>query len=268
MIRSTLTRTVPRIAGSSPRGLPSSYGTWERLIASSGGRIGFQFGDIGNGFDISNGYSNGGRAFSTKVNGDEGGDTDDSDVKDASSETTSTEEEAPSDAAAESASAESAAAAAEAAKFKEEASKLKDQLLRALAEQENIRGIAKRDIEKERNFAVTKMAKSLLDVSDNLSRALEAVPEDMREDKEGNPVLASLYEGISMTETLLVKSFAANGLEKYGSPGDTFDPNLHEAMFEYPDDNYEGGQVGQVMKMGFKLNGRVIRSCQVGVVKK
>ena len=81
MIRSTLTRTVPRIAGSSPRGLPSSYGTWERLIASSGGRIGFQFGDIGNGFDISNAYSNGSRAFSTKVNGDEGGDTDDSDVK-------------------------------------------------------------------------------------------------------------------------------------------------------------------------------------------
>ena len=145
---------------------------------------------------------------------------------------------------------------------------LKDQLLRALAEQENIRGIAKRDIEKERSFAVTKMAKSLLDVSDNLERALEAVPEDMREDKEGNPVLASLYEGISMTETLLVKSFATNGLSKFGEPGDAFDPNLHEAMFEYADEGREGGTVGQVMKKGFTLNGRVIRSCQVGVVKK
>jgi molecular chaperone GrpE len=112
------------------------------------------------------------------------------------------------------------------------------------------------------------MAKSLLDVSDNFERALEAVPSESRDDKEGNPVLASLYEGISMTESLLIKSFSANGIEKFGDPGDAFDPNMHEAMFEYEDGNFEGGQVGQVMKKGFKLNGRDIRSCQVGVVKK
>ena len=132
---------------------------------------------------------------------------------------------------------------------KKEAATLKDQLLRALAEQENIRAISRRDIEKERNFATSKMAKSLLDVSDNLSRALEAVPEDMRADKEGHPVLASLYEGITMTEKILHKSFNANGIKKFGEVGEQFDPNLHDAMFEYEEEGKEAGSIGQIMKV-------------------
>ncbi|GMH92385.1 hypothetical protein TL16_g12330 [Triparma laevis f. inornata] len=128
--------------------------------------------------------------------------------------------------------------------------------------------IARKDVEKANSFATTKMAKSLLDVSDNLERALEAVPEDMREDKEGHAVLASLYEGISMTETLLHKSFNANGLKKFGEVGDVFDPNLHDAMFEYAEEGKEGGSIGQVMKKGFSLNERVIRPAQVGTIKK
>lgn len=145
---------------------------------------------------------------------------------------------------------------------------MKDQLLRSLAEQENIRRIAKRDVENARNFAVSSFAKSLLDTSDNLSRAMEAVPEDFRSDTENHPVLATLYEGIQMTDDGLTKAFHKNGLKKFGLSGDKFDPNMHEALFEYPDENIEAGSVGQVMKVGFSLNDRVIRPAEVGVTKK
>lgn len=153
-------------------------------------------------------------------------------------------------------------------KLESELKEMKDQLLRSLAEQENIRRIAKRDVENARNFAVSSFAKSLLDTSDNLSRAMEAVPEEYRTDTENHPVLATLYEGIQMTDDGLTKAFAKNGLKKFGAPGDKFDPNMHEALFEYPDENMEAGSVGQVMKVGFSLNDRVIRPAEVGVTKK
>jgi len=149
-----------------------------------------------------------------------------------------------------------------------EVKSLKDQLLRSLAEQENTRRIAKRDIEEARNFAIKSFAKSLLDVSDNLTRALDAVPADFRADKEGHPVLATLYEGIQLTDQELAKAFERNGLVKYGQPGELFDPNLHEALFEYADPGKQAGTVGQVMKSGFMLHRRVLRPAEVGVIKK
>lgn len=145
---------------------------------------------------------------------------------------------------------------------------LKNQVLRAFADQENTRTIAKKDVDSARQFAVTSFAKSLLDVSDNLTRAMEAVPEELRADKENNPVLASLYEGIHMTDQGLTKAFEKNGLMKYGAIGDAFNPNQHDALFEYPDPEKEAGTVGQVLKKGFMLHGRPIRAAEVGVVKK
>ena len=105
---------------------------------------------------------------------------------------------------------------------------LKDNLLRSLAEQENTRRIAKRDVEQARSFAISSFAKSLLETSDNLSRALDAVPEELRHDHDHHPVLATLYEGITMTDDGLTKAFTKNGLEKFGVAGEKFDPNLHE----------------------------------------
>jgi len=144
---------------------------------------------------------------------------------------------------------------------------LKDQVLRSLAEQENVRSIAKRDVQNAKTFAITSFAKSLLDTSDNLSRALDAVPEELRHDHENQPVLANLYEGITMTEAGLNKAFNKNGLKKFGEKGEKFDPNIHEALFEYPDPEGEVGNIGQVMKVGFMLNERVVRPAEVGVVK-
>lgn len=156
----------------------------------------------------------------------------------------------------------------EVTKLQTELKEMKDQLLRSLAEQENIRRIAQRDVENARNFAVSSFAKSLLDTSDNLTRAMEAVPEEYRQDNEEHPVLATLYEGIRMTEEGLIKAFAKNGLKRFGERGDKFDPNMHDALFEYKDDALEAGSVGQVMKVGYTLNNRVIRPAEVGVVKK
>lgn len=150
---------------------------------------------------------------------------------------------------------------------------LKNNLLRSLAEQENTRMIAKKDVESARNFAIKSFAKGLLDVSDNLSRAMDAVPEEFRNNDnnnegEVNHVLATLYEGIHMTEAGLTKAFQSNGLFKFGKDGDVFDPNVHNALFEFPDEKKSPGTVGQVIKNGFLLNKRVLRPAEVGVVKK
>jgi molecular chaperone GrpE len=144
---------------------------------------------------------------------------------------------------------------------------LRDQLLRSLAEQDNTRRIAKRDVDAARSFAITSFAKSLLDTSDNLSRAMEAVPIEYRTDTINHPVLATLYEGIRMTDDNLTKAFEKNGLRKFGKVGDKFDPNLHSALFEYPDASKAAGTIGQVMKIGFTLNDRVIRPAEVGVIR-
>jgi molecular chaperone GrpE len=143
---------------------------------------------------------------------------------------------------------------------------LKDQLLRSLADQDNTRRIAQRDVESARQFAIRSFAKALLDVSDNLSRALEAVPPEEVDQAKGS-TLATLYEGIQMTERGLNKAFESNGLVKFGTVGDAFDPNQHEALFQYADPTKEPGTIGQVMKAGFMLNRRVLRPAEVGVVK-
>jgi molecular chaperone GrpE len=145
---------------------------------------------------------------------------------------------------------------------------LKNQLLRSLAEQENTRRIAQRDVQSAKDFSIRSFAKSLLDVSDNLARALEAVPEDQRADKEGQPVLANLYEGIKMTDAGLAKAFLMNGLVKYGKEGEVFDPNLHEALYEIPDPTKTPGTIGRVEKPGFMLKDRVMRPAEVGIIKK
>lgn len=164
-----------------------------------------------------------------------------------------------------------------------EVSNLKNQLLRSLAEQENTRRIAKRDIDSARQYAITSFAKNLLDTSDNLSRAMESVPMELLSTQEENDdginddkvkvlsqTLTTLYEGIKMTEDGLIKSFEKNGLVRYGNVGDVFDPNLHNALYEYVDNEKkeQPGSIGQIVKKGFMLHGRTIRPAEVGVIKK
>ena len=153
---------------------------------------------------------------------------------------------------------------------------LKNQLLLSLADQENTRRIAKKDVDSAKKFAIKSFAQSLLETSDNLERALDAVPKDLLNQGEGSndssadlrKVLVTLFEGIKMTEEGLNKALQANGLVRFGEVGEVFDPNRHDALFEYPDPTKTAGTVGQVMKHGFLLNERVLRPAEVGVIKK
>ena len=145
-----------------------------------------------------------------------------------------------------------AAAEARVAELEEEVAEAGKKYLGVLAEMENVRRIAKNDVEKANTYAIQKFAKSLLGVSDNLGRALEAVPAD---------ALAGAPED-------LLKVFKSHGIEKFGEEGDVFDPNRHDAMFEYEDAEKEAGTVGQVIAAGYSFKDRTLRPAQVGTVKK
>ncbi|KAJ1457856.1 GrpE-domain-containing protein [Pelagophyceae sp. CCMP2097] len=142
-----------------------------------------------------------------------------------------------------------------------ERDEFKSKWMRALAETENVRTIARRDVNNAKDFAVQSFAKSLFDVSDSLTFALKAC--------EDTPDAASnvIVEGITMTRGALVKAFGSNGLKEFAAIGDKFDTKLHEVLFEYDDETKEEKTIGQIMKSGFILNGRVLRAAQVGVVK-
>lgn len=109
-----------------------------------------------------------------------------------------------------------------------------------------------------KDFAIQKFAKDLLDSVDNLDRALAAVPEESRK-PEKNKELADLYEGIKMTEGILLKTLKKHGLERTDPVGEKFDPNVHEATFHVHMPGKEPNEVFHVQQKGFVLNGRVLR---------
>ncbi|MCJ1315571.1 Mitochondrial matrix cochaperone [Xylographa vitiligo] len=145
---------------------------------------------------------------------------------------------------------------------------LKDKYLRSVAEFRNLQDRTKRDITAARDFAITRFAKDLVDSVDNLDRALETVPPEKLTDA-GDQDLKSLYDGLKMTERILMQTLSKHGLERFdpGANGDRFDPNVHEATFMTKVEGKEDGTVFLTQQKGFSLNGRVIRAAKVGVVK-
>ena len=141
----------------------------------------------------------------------------------------------------------------------------KDRVLRAYAEMENVRRIAKNDVSNAREYANQSFAKGLLDVADNLERALGSVEE--KDVSKESPLLKTLLEGVSMTDKELKKVFQKHGVSQYAAVGDVFDPELHDALFQYQDPEKEAGTIGQVIKTGFKYKDRVLRPAQVGAIQ-
>ena len=144
---------------------------------------------------------------------------------------------------------------------------MNDRLLRALADAENVRRISRIDVSNAREFAISKFAKALLDVSDNLKRAHESIDVGALQPEKQLDAIKVLHEGVVMTESQLQKVFREFKINQVGAVGDKFDPNVHDALFEYEDATKEAGSIGQLMKPGYLLNERVIRPAQVGVVK-
>ena len=119
--------------------------------------------------------------------------------------------------------------------LEDEVKAAKDQVLRAMADAENARVIARRDIANEREYAIKNFAKSLLEVADNLERAVESVPAEARDKDaaDASPVLLALLEGVEMTSAGLLKAFAEAKVAKVGEIGDKFDPAFHEVRKMY-----------------------------------
>lgn len=147
---------------------------------------------------------------------------------------------------------------------KAEIARLKDQLLRALAETENVRRRSAREREDTQRFAISNFAKDMLAVADNLGRALAAIPADAL---ESDPALKSLVDGVSATERQLLGSFERHGIKRIDPMGEKFDSNLHQAMFEVPGSGQPAGTIVQVLQPGYLINERLLRAALVGVAK-
>lgn len=151
---------------------------------------------------------------------------------------------------------------AEIAALTGERDELRDKLMRALAETENVRRRAERDRKDAEAYAGTKLARDILPVHDNLARALAAADELARAAASG------LIEGVELTQRELISAFGRHKIEKVEpEKGDKFDPNLHQAMFEAPVPGAPNGSVIEVMQAGFTISGRLLRPALVGVAK-
>lgn len=144
----------------------------------------------------------------------------------------------------------------------EEVANLKDQVLRARAETENVRRRADRDRADASAYAVTGFARDMLSVSDNMRRALDSMPDDV------DDAMKAFVEGVEMTERELLKTMEKYGIEKVEPEvGEKFDHKFHQAMFEVPTAEHAPGSVMQVVAPGYVIKDRLLRPAMVGVAK-
>ncbi|MCY4405833.1 MAG: nucleotide exchange factor GrpE [Rhodospirillaceae bacterium] len=141
---------------------------------------------------------------------------------------------------------------------------LKEQLLRALADAENARRRAKKDVEDARNYAISRFAQDLLGVADNLGRALENIPADKR---ESDDAVKAIAEGIEMTAREFETALGRHGITRIDPLGEKFDYNLHQALFETAETDQPDGTVVQVFQTGYRIGDRLLREAMVGVAK-
>jgi molecular chaperone GrpE len=141
----------------------------------------------------------------------------------------------------------------------------RERLLRALAETENLRRRNLRDLEEAHKYAISNFARELLEVADNLSRALDAVPPRAREEIE---FVRNLADGIALTEKALLTAFERHQIAKVMPEiGEKFDHNRHQAMFEVATSEQPPGTVAQVLQQGYTIADRLLRPALVGVAK-
>ena len=143
---------------------------------------------------------------------------------------------------------------------------LKQDLLRAMAETENVRKRAQKEREDALKYAISNFARDLTSVSENFSRALESVPQDSL---KTNEVFKTFFDGVNMTERELLSVFDRHGIKKVTpSLGDKFDHNYHQSMFETEDDSHPAGTIIHVLGAGYTLHDRLLKPAFVGVSKK
>ena len=148
----------------------------------------------------------------------------------------------------------------ELATLRTERDEMKDRFMRALADAENARKRGERDRREAEQYGSTRLARDLLPVYDNLRRALDAIPEDLKSQT------AAFAEGVDLTLRELTNVMTKHGVKPISpAVGDLFDPQLHQAMFEAALPGTKAGQIIQVVTEGFLLHDRLLRPAQVGV---
>jgi molecular chaperone GrpE len=145
------------------------------------------------------------------------------------------------------------------------AAEYKDKLLRVLAEMENLRRRTEREIADARAYAISSFARDILAVGDNMDRALQALDTSIRDNADAS--VKGLLDGVELTERELHKVLEKHGVKKFDPLGEKFDPNVHQAMFELPDESRPAGTVAQVVQPGYMIGGRVLRPALVAVAK-
>src|SRR3954469_22410585 len=146
-----------------------------------------------------------------------------------------------------------------------EAADSRDKMLRTLAEMENLRKRTSKEVADARIYGIQNFARDVLDIADNLQRALDAVPADTK--ASADPGLKALIEGVELTERSLLNTLEKNGVKKFDPSGEKFDPNFQQAMYEVPDASVPAGTVVQVVQAGYTIGERVLRPALVGVSK-
>ncbi len=141
-----------------------------------------------------------------------------------------------------------------------EAAELRDRLLRALAEVENVRRRATKEREDMSKYAVSAFARDMVKIAEDLHRALESAA--------GTGANDALVEGVKLTERELLSALERHGIRRIDPrPGEKFDHERHEAMFEVPTAEHEPGTVAHVMEAGYIIHDRLLRPARVGVAK-
>ncbi len=145
-----------------------------------------------------------------------------------------------------------------------ELAEAKQQALYAQAETQNVRRRLEKDAQDAKAYAATGFARDILSVSDNLQRALAAIPAEVKDEEKWK----GLINGIEATGRELETVFEKNGIKRVASVGLPLDPNQHQAMVEIPTDEHEPGTVVQEMQAGYVIKDRLLRPAFVGVAKK
>jgi molecular chaperone GrpE len=140
----------------------------------------------------------------------------------------------------------------------------KQDVLYAQAETQNVRRRMEKEAADARAYAATGFARDILSVSDNLTRALEAIPAELREDEK----MKALVTGLEATGRELESVFAKNGITRIAAMGLPLDPNQHQAMVEIPSADAEPGTIVAEMQAGYMIKDRLLRPALVGVAKK
>jgi molecular chaperone GrpE len=146
-----------------------------------------------------------------------------------------------------------------------ENAELRDRYLRLAAEMDNLRRRTEREVKDAKSYSAAGFARDMLAVSDNLRRAIDAIPADVRENADAG--LSTLIEGVEMTERAMLTALERHGVRKLEPVGQKFDPNFHQAMFEVPNADVPNNTVVQVVQDGYSIGERVLRPAMVGVAK-